>query len=147
MCLCLSTFRLAKLVQAFVTGATTIGRSVQFFDVQFNEVMQTFLVFALGLKVLYEIIWHSSLESIFAALGGAIIHLCAIVHDIIQTKLIPSSRAQNVRLVHYFLSASADLCEPVNMDLQNDDVEEVETAWGSTMRLELIRLLFFAFIF
>ena len=64
-----------------------------------------------------------------------------------DTKLIPGSRAQNVRLVHYFLSASADLCEPVNMDLQNDDVEEVETAWGSTMRLDLIPLLFFAFIF
>jgi hypothetical protein len=55
------------------------------------------------------------------------------------TKLIPGSRAQNVRLVHYFLPASADLCELVNMDLQNDNVEEIKTAWGSTMRLELIR--------
>ena len=32
------------------------------------------------------------------------------------------------------------------MDLQNDDVEEIETTWRSTMRLELLRLLLFALL-
>ena len=40
----------------------------------------------------------------------------------------------------------ADLCELVNKDLQNDDVEEIETTWWRTMRLELVCLLLFALV-
>ena len=63
-----------------------------------------------------------------------------------EAKLIPGNSAQNVGLVHNFLPTPSDLCEPVNMDLQNDDVEEIETAWRITMRLELLRLLLFALL-
>ena len=63
-----------------------------------------------------------------------------------QTKLTPGGRTQNVWLVHNLLPAPADLCEPVDKDLQNDDVEEIEATWRSTMRLELLRLLLFALL-
>ena len=45
-----------------------------------------------------------------------------------------------------FLSAPADLCEFVGKDLQNDDVEEIETTWWRAMRLELVCLLLFALV-
>ena len=60
---------------------------------------------------------------------------------------MPGGRARDVGLVRNFLAAPADLCEPVNKDLQNDDVEEVEATWWRTMRLELVCLLLFAFVF
>ena len=63
-----------------------------------------------------------------------------------ETKLIPGGRAQNGGVFHNFLPAPSDLCEPVNMDLQNDDVEKIKTTWRSTMTLELLRKLLFAFL-
>ena len=63
-----------------------------------------------------------------------------------KTKLIPGSRIHNVWLVHNFLPAPANLCDLVGKALQNDDMEEIETTWWRTMRLELVCLLLFAFI-
>ena len=60
--------------------------------------------------------------------------------------MIPGGRTHNVWLVHNILPAPADLCEPVGKDLQNDDMEEIETTWWRTMRLELVCMLLFAFV-
>ena len=63
-----------------------------------------------------------------------------------QTKLLPGGRTHNVWLEHNILSAPADLCDFVDKDLQNDDVEEIETTWWRAMRLELVCLLLFALV-
>ena len=63
-----------------------------------------------------------------------------------EAKLISGRRTHNIWLLHNFFSAPADLPRPSDKDLQNGNVEEVETTWWRTMRLELVCLLLFAFV-